>query len=82
MRKIGLVCVLMLAAGCTYIKPSDTVLIDNHLGNAQAINKLVQADASVSPALKQWIQADTASWTWFSDIAHRRTPSMMPTGVK
>jgi hypothetical protein len=62
-------------AGCTYIKPSDTNLIDDHLGNARAFSNQVQADPNVPPAVQQWIKADAASWQWFSDIAHRRTPT-------
>jgi hypothetical protein len=74
---------LVLAAltfgGCTVFSASDTVLVDNHLGNAQAMNKLVQADANAAPAYKQWMQADTASWQWMADKAHRRTPTTLPT---
>jgi hypothetical protein len=70
--------VVLLMSGCTFVKPSDANLIDDHLGNAQAMNALVQADPSVPPAVKQWIQNDVYSWQWFADIAHRRTPTTQP----
>lgn len=78
--RTALVMVLMLVlfAGCTYIKPSDANLIDAHCGNAKAMNAKVQADPTASPAVKQWMQADAASWQWMSDIAHRRTPTTQP----
>jgi hypothetical protein len=70
---------VLVLCGCTYIKPSDTLIIDDTLGNAVAMNKLAQADPAIPPAYKQWIQGDVAQWQWFSDKAHRRTtPTTMP----
>lgn len=83
MKRIAQVLLVVLVAvalsGCTYVKPSDTNLIDDHLGNARAMSVQVLADPNVPPAVQQWIKADVASWQWFADVAHRRTPSTMPT---
>lgn len=78
MKRLMILMLVLVLVGCTYLKPSDTVLIDNQAGNAKAMNALVQVDPAVSPALKQWMKADYASWTWLSDVAHRRTPTTMP----
>ena len=80
---VCLAAVLVLAAltttgGCTYVKPSDQVLIDDHLGNARAMADRADADPTLAPAYKQWIRADAESWQWLSDIAHRRRPTTQP----
>jgi hypothetical protein len=74
----GIMAALLTCAGCTMVNSGDTLLIDDHLGNAQAMNNAIQGGDIDPNAVRQWIKADTASWQWFSDVAHHRTPTTMP----
>lgn len=69
---------LILLGGCTLIKPSDTVLIDERASNSRAMSNNVDANGIDPVAVKQYLRADAAAWQYFSDIAHRRTPTTQP----
>lgn len=60
--------VLVLAAGCVTVWPSDALYFDLSADNAQAYNAKVQADANLPPDVRTWIGAEArkraaeASW--------------------
>ena len=62
--KRAILCVLLvlLLVGCSYVKPSDRVVIHDHHLNAQAINAKVQVDEALPDYVKQWWAAEAKTW--------------------
>jgi len=76
MKKL-ILCVALCAmlAGCSIIMPSHAIVIDEHYGNAQAINEKVQADPDASPAIKKWFAEEAETWGYMSAWAHGKIPA-------
>ena len=73
-KLIILVLLCAMFAGCSVVMPSHANIIDDHCGNAQAINEKIQADPDVSSAIKEWWAAEAETWQYMSDWAHGRIP--------
>lgn len=74
-RCVCLMLVLLVLGGCSVVLPSHARLIDQHAGNAAAINAKVQADPTLPAEVKTWWAAEAQTWTYLSDWAHGRRPA-------
>ena len=73
---------LVAMAGCSFVTAKDRAIIDEHLGNAIAINEKVQADETMPDWAKQWWNQEVRTWKAMSAWAAREAPdpSLTPEG--
>ena len=77
--KLQILAVLvLLLAGCTFVRPNDATLIDTTAANARAYNAAVQADATIPAGVKTWIKSDAGQWTNFANWANGRPATTQP----
>jgi len=76
---ILLLCALLLGGCVSVVLPSHANIIDEHNGNAKAMNAAIQLDAALPEYVKKWWAAEAVTWQCLSDWAHGRAPEPKPT---
>ena len=62
MKRLLIVVLALLVAGCSYVTPSDRLVIHDHYLNAVAINAKVQVDPALPDYAKTWWGAEERTW--------------------